>query len=682
MIDERLPALIASVPPDQAYFSLEFFPPKTQAGFNNLQSRLSRMATALKPLYVTVTWGAGGSTSAKSLELAEVTQRQLGLPTVLHLTCTNMRRSMVDEALEACKELGIRNILALRGDPPREEYREESPPRNGSSSPKPDEFVWAIDLVKYIRKKHGDYFALGVAGYPEGHADESHPEAGKQSVEHDLPYLVDKLREKTAHIQDRRRQRSIYSDTDHPRLMPIQSYQIVKRITKLSHATLPKDIADRIEKVKDDDNAVKRVGVDIMSELVEQIRALPQPEGLPRGLHFYTLNLEKSVAFILERCHLLPHLNEASPDEGSDSDVVQDNDYVLVSNDVAPPSQPRISRRRASSVNAQPTTVLSWTAALLEAENRTGIPAADPNRKHSLLISEGQGSLGREATWDDFPNGRWGPAHSPAYGEIDGYGPSLKVGPATARKLWGSPTSPEDVTSMFSRLITGDLASIPWSDEVDPTAGLHGPGSLRAETSVIREQILDLIQRKHYWTLASQPAVDGARSNDEVFGWGPRDEGFVFQKAFVEFFCSRSEWENVLRKKLVETPQDHLSWMKTDAEGVYESSDNITNGASKPGRSSSKRVPGQSGVNAVTWGVFRGKEIVTPTIIESESFRAWGEEAFAIWAEWRRCYARGSSEEQTLEALRKDLVLVNVVGQDYVGGHEGNGRELWDVLRA
>jgi methylenetetrahydrofolate reductase (NADPH) len=721
MLDERLPALIASVPPDQAYFSLEFFPPKTQAGFNNLQSRLSRMATALKPLYVTVTWGAGGSTSAKSLELAEVTQRQLGLPTVLHLTCTNMRRSMVDEALEACKELGIRNILALRGDPPREEYREESPPRNGSSSPKPDEFVWAIDLVRYIRKKHGDYFAIGVAGYPEGHADESHPEAGKQSVEHDLPYLVDKVTagadfimtqltyDINAYTSYEKRLRTYKTEDGKapftripiiPGLMPIQSYQIVKRITKLSHAKIPTDIADRIEKVKDDDNAVKRVGVDIMSELVEQIRALPQPEGLPRGLHFYTLNLEKSVAFILERCHLLPHLNEASPDEGSDSDVVQDNDYVLVGNEQATHSQPRISRRRASSVNAQPHNRVildsssrsgtSQDSAQSERSNGVthqtpeqgaGIPAADPTRKHSLLISEGQGSLGREATWDDFPNGRWGPAHSPAYGEIDGYGPSLKVGPATARKLWGSPTSPQDVTSMFSRLITGDLASIPWSDEVDPTAGLHGPGSLRAETSVIREQILELIQRKKYWTLASQPAVDGARSNDEVFGWGPRDEGFVFQKAFVEFFCSRAEWENVLRQKLVDTPKDHLSWMKTDADGVYESSDNITNDGPKPARSS-KRTPGQSGVNAVTWGVFRGKEIVTPTIIESESFRAWGEEAFAIWAEWRRCYARGSSEEQTLESLRKDLVLVNVVGQDYVGGHEGNGRELWDVLLA
>ena len=77
-------------------------------GFNNLQSRLSRMATALKPLYVTVTWGAGGSTSSKSLELAEICQRQLGLPTVLHLTCTNMMQGTVDDALRVSSNLPSR----------------------------------------------------------------------------------------------------------------------------------------------------------------------------------------------------------------------------------------------------------------------------------------------------------------------------------------------------------------------------------------------------------------------------------------------------------------------------------------------------------------------------------------------------------------------------------------------
>src|SRR5579862_6775406 len=142
-------------------------------GSSNLRGRLERMSRALRPLFVNVTWGAGGSTAEKSLELAEICQRQLGLTTCLHLTCTNMNKSLVDNALDEAKVLGIRNILALRGDPPRnDEYSEEpvGDPTDGV------EFTWAIDLVRYIRKQHGDYFCVGVAAYPEGHADESYPE--------------------------------------------------------------------------------------------------------------------------------------------------------------------------------------------------------------------------------------------------------------------------------------------------------------------------------------------------------------------------------------------------------------------------------------------------------------------------------------------------------------------------
>lgn len=177
-VDDKLTTLLGSIPPSSTYFSLEFFPPKTQAGFTNLQARLARMTTAFRPLFVTVTWGAGGSTATKSMELAEICQRQLAMPTVLHLTCTNMSQKLIDEALEECREVGIRNILALRGDPPREEYKDPVSPSSPKQTPaEEEEFVWAIDLVRYIRRKYGDYFCIGVAGYPEGHADESHPEA-------------------------------------------------------------------------------------------------------------------------------------------------------------------------------------------------------------------------------------------------------------------------------------------------------------------------------------------------------------------------------------------------------------------------------------------------------------------------------------------------------------------------
>ena len=724
--DDKLTTLLASLPPSSTYFSLEFFPPKTQAGFTNLQTRLARMTTAFRPLFVTVTWGAGGSTSTKSLELAEVCQRQLGVPTVLHLTCTNMTRSLIDEALDECRSVGIRNILALRGDPPREEYKDpythSSPKRTQAEE---EDFVWAMDLIKYIRRKHGDFFCIGVAGYPEGHADESHPEAGKQNVEHDLPYLAEKTKagadfimtqltydadaykryeERLRNYVDEERNEKIFENIPIiPGLMPIQSYQIVRRITKLSHAKIPEDISARIEAVKNDDEEVKKVGVDILSELVEKIRGLPQPHNLPRGLHFYTLNLEKSVAFILERCGLLPSPSEPdSPTTSDDGDTAVEGtempDGCATNGAQSADKTQRQFKRRASSVNAQPHNRVivdraksppvpedsedkiqapSLATRHSVAEPGSGIPASRATRNQNLLISEGQGSLGREATWDDFPNGRWGPSHSPAFGEIDGYGPSLKVGPITARKLWGHPKTREDITELFRRCVSGDLHAVPWSDDVDADApSSTGEGALRAETELIKQELSALIG-KGYWTLASQPAVDGVKSDHPIFGWGPKGEGFVFQKAFVEFFCPKGAWP-ALKQKLINASEEDVSWMAVDDNGTFESTDTISDSRKVNGHvASSKRTPGTSGVNAVTWGVFRGKEIITPTIIEAESFRAWAEEAYSIWGEWRRCFPRGSEEEQCLERCRQDVVLINVVGQRYI---REEGQLLWKLL--
>jgi methylenetetrahydrofolate reductase (NADPH) len=700
MADHRLTTLISSIPADKTYFSLEFFPPKTQPGFTNLQARLNRMTAGLRPLFVTVTWGAGGSTASKSLELAEVCQRQLGIPTVLHLTCTNMRKQTVDEALQVCKELGVRNILALRGDPPREEYRDESSEEDTST-----DFVWAIDLVRYIRKTHGDYFCIGVAGYPEGHADESHPEPGKQSVERDLPYLVKKVKAGANFIMTQltydidaygkyeervRAEEGLQQIPIIPGLMPMQSYSIVTRITKLSHAKLPPAIAMRIEQVKGDDEKVKIIGVDVLTELVEAIQKLPQPKGLARGIHFYTLNLERSVAMILRRCGLIPAPSEESFAETSDSDAVVDSDKKLPNGG----HSPRFSRRRASSVNNQahnrvvidgsrsPPARRSDSKILAKHEaldKSAGVPAAPkPTPQQALEMSQGYGSMGREATWDDFVNGRWGPATSAAYGEINGYSTTLQVGPATARKLWGHPKNASDITDLFRRHVLGDVEAIPWSDEIDQNGGPSGSSALRAETSVIKEQLLALIE-KGYWTVASQPAVDGARSDDDVFGWGPKGEGFVFAKPFVEFWTTASEWETQLRPKLIETDTEDFSWMKIDVNGFFESTETvISDCAKKQGKITSKRTPGTSGVNSVTWGVFRSKEVISPTIIEPESFKAWSEEAFAIWHEWRRCFPKGSEEEMFLEKMRKECVLVNVVGQKYVGDE---GMNLWKLLR-
>ena len=430
---EKITDKIAALPKDGHYFSLEFFPPKTPMGSSNLQARLERMAKALRPLFVNVTWGAGGSTASKSLELAEICQRQLGLTTCLHLTCTNMSRALIDEALQEAKALGIRNILALRGDPPRsEEYRDEDALDDSDDSNK--DFNWAADLVRHIKAQHKDYFCIGVAGYPEGHSDQSYPE--HQDPDHDIPYLVEKVKagatfvmtqlfyDVDAFLRYERKLREHDSGVFQniviiPGLMPIQSYQILRRTTHLSHAKLPEEIQAALEPLRNDDEAVKQRGIDILCEIVGNIKQAKLSS--PTGFHFYTLNLEKAVAHIVERCNLIqPIVGSTESGAFNDSAILDDD---------AGPRAPTIQanlkttdRRRMSSVaNSTPHNRVvvnkpsNSTHASLEApEDEAGVPKDVINsRANTLAISEGEGSLGREATWDDYPNGRWGDARSP-----------------------------------------------------------------------------------------------------------------------------------------------------------------------------------------------------------------------------------------------------------------------------
>ncbi|KAH6703269.1 methylenetetrahydrofolate reductase-domain-containing protein [Leptodontidium sp. MPI-SDFR-AT-0119] len=667
---EKITDKIAALPPGSNYFSLEFFPPKTTMGSSNLRARLDRMSRALRPLFITVTWGAGGSTATKSLELAELCQRELGLTTCLHLTCTNMSRKLVDRALEDAKALGIRNILALRGDPPRsEEYRDVGENGNGSGNGEVDteeEFEWAVDLVRYIRKQYGDYFCIGVAAYPEGHADESDP-AG-QSLEHDLPYLVGKVQAGADFIMTqlffdveaydgfekrlREHESGAFKDMPIiPGMMPIQSYQMIKRTTKLSHARMPPDVMARLDEVRGDDEMVKKVGVDVVSEIVTHVQKEPSPG--PRGFHFYTLNLEKAVAFILERTNLIP----SSPLDSESA--ILDVPSPLESLQINGSTHKRPSRR-LSSIGSDPHNRVIISGSITSNPDRettaeeAAVPAEPVNtRANTLAISEGEGSLGREATWDDFPNGRWGDARSPAYGEIDGYGVSLHMSVNQAIKLWGFPTSREDITSLFIRHIEGSISALPWSEQ-----------GLNEETNTIKSQLLKLNQ-KGWWTVASQPAVNGVKSSDPIFGWGPKN-GFVFQKAFVELFIPVADWTALHAKLTSSSVVTTVSWYASNASGSFLSSS--PNSPEDAGT-------GSGSTNAVTWGAFPGKEIITPTIIEEVSFRAWAEEAFGIWGEWGRVYPARSVSKRVVDGCREGYWLVNVIHHGYV---EREG--LWELL--
>jgi methylenetetrahydrofolate reductase (NADPH) len=229
--------------------------------------------------------------------------------------------------------------------------------------------------------------------------------------------------------------------------------------------------------------------------------------------------------------------------------------------------------------------------------------------------------------------------------------------PIEAIRTWGHPISIDDISAIFVRYLLGGLEVIPWCDI-----------PLMEETDSIRDSLLKLnaspsrtefaitggksceLQGKAWWTVGSQPAVDGIDSTDPAFGFGPHG-GYVYQKAFVEFFVSQEDKEAL--KANIEAHASEIggdgviSYFAGDHKGNFET--NVEGGKA----------------NAVTWAVFPGQEIVQPTIIEEESFKAWCEEAFAIWTEWESLFAPKSPSQKLLQGIREERWLMTIVHHDF-----------------
>ncbi|OWB65056.1 methylenetetrahydrofolate reductase (NAD(P)H) activity protein [[Candida] boidinii] len=676
---------------EDPFFSLEFFPPKTKYGVRNLYARLGRMS-ALDPLFVTVTWGAGGSTAEKTLELATTCQSELGLTTCMHLTCTNMTKELIDDALEKAKQAGIVNILALRGDPPRDQDEELN-----NSNPS-SEFKYAVDLVRYIKKNHGDYFCIGVAAYPEGHVEGV--DDSNQDFNTDLPFLIEKINagadfiitqlfyevDKFIEFEKIIRNCEEIKNKDEliilPGLMPINGYGIFQRASKLSHASIPASILNRFpDEIQYDDNKVKEIGIDIINEMIDEI--YERTNHRVKGFHFYTLNLEKSIAQIVNKSNILSQIllkqESVEGNEGDGSlnaqdkntkdrkksidnaidDDDDDDDATTTAKRAAFASRFRSnSNKFIVDANNPVIAPLSSTSDLTNNNNNnntissTSLSRNDDNsiisntsilqRRAIVSISSGEGTLGKDATWDDFPNGRFGDSRSPAYGEIDGYGPSLKISNNRGYDVWGYPVTLDDISKIFINYLSKKIDILPWSDL-----------GLNSETAIIQEELIQL-NEKHCFTIASQPATDCSRSSDKIFGWGPKN-GYVYQKAFVEMFVSKKQWEDEFLPKIKKNKQ--ISYYVGDINDNFSSN-----------------LPTLSS-NCVTWGAFPDREIIQTTIIEEESFKAWNNEAFQIWREWQRLYPKRTPSYQLIDKILDEFYLVAIVHHDFP-----NESALWDIL--
>jgi methylenetetrahydrofolate reductase (NADPH) len=266
-------------------FSFEFFPPKDEDGERQLWKAI-RELEPLRPTFVSVTYGAGGSTRDRTVRVTEKIASDTSLTPMAHLTCVGHSRDTLRSVIGSYADAGVRNVLALRGDPP------EGP--TAPYAPHPEGLNYALELVE-MTKSLGD-FCVGVAAFPEGH-----PSAA--DLDEDARVLAEKARAGAdfAITQLFFRPDDYFRLVDRvaaygsqipiiPGIMPITNLAQIKRMAELSGAELPPHIVDRVGKHADDPAAVRAEGIAIATEMCDALLAGGAP-----GLHFYTLNRSKAT---------------------------------------------------------------------------------------------------------------------------------------------------------------------------------------------------------------------------------------------------------------------------------------------------------------------------------------------------------------------------------------------------
>jgi methylenetetrahydrofolate reductase (NADPH) len=267
--------------------SVEFFPPQTAEGEAKLEEARRRLTQRLRPAYYSVTYGAGGSTRERTFAVVERLHRA-GLDVAPHLSCIGATRAQIREILQQYQALGVRRLVALRGDLP-------------SGVRDPGELRHASDLVEFIRAETGDHFWIAVAAYPE-----YHPQAASATA--DLDAFARKMRagadcaltqyfynaDAYAHFVEESRRRGVTAPIV-PGIMPITSFARLARFSDACGAEIPRWIRKKMEAYGDDAESVRAFGLEVLVRLCERLLQLGAP-----GLHFYTMNQAEPTLAIAE----------------------------------------------------------------------------------------------------------------------------------------------------------------------------------------------------------------------------------------------------------------------------------------------------------------------------------------------------------------------------------------------
>lgn len=596
------------------YFGFEFFAPTSEAGIITLYDRVERLA-ALDPLFCSITWGDHGATADTSVEVASTCQTLLSVNYQVNLTGYTSTPEQLSRWLAALKAKGVRNVLATRG--------------NATSPPSESEtvhFPHAVDLVRFIRAETGDHFGIAVVAAPEAADLEAEVRYLREKIDAGAEYVI------TQPVFDAKIFLSFVARCAEqgircpilPGVLPVAHRRQLRTLGLLERRGAA-GLAAALEAAEALGEAeVRQAVIHFTRELVRALFA-----GGAGGVYLFTMNTDAVILSVIKELDLTTHR--------------------------AFPWKPSENEERRHKETVRP---IHWSS-----------------RVTSYMV--------RTAQWRGFQSGdKWSPD---LWGGSGGYHARLLLRSRAKRcvqflTLAGMadiPQALEELCRIFVNFFDGN-GTLPWADE------------LSGETEYVNEIILKPLNARGLFTINSQLQVNGVASSNRVVGWGPPN-GFIYQKGYVEFFCPAATGQTVFTT-LDRYPT--LQYMAMDAQGrlvrsnwpvaeeprartattkaAAASTGNGSSAAAKDGdsededtaighlTSASARLFG-AGITAVTWGVFPGREVIQPTIVSVDSFRAWVGEAFDLWA------APFSSNDipPVVRVVRADWVLLSVVDNMY-----------------
>ena len=471
------------------FYSLEFFPPRTSDGAANLVSRMDRMNKG-KPLFMDITWHSGKSSASNT-----ICSSMTIASTAVNYCGIEAMLHITSDGLDSSD---LKEILTTAQSHGIRNIMALSGDNNSHS-----DFKYASQFVAWIRAEFGKTFVIAVAGYPEGHPDSNYEQSLihlKQKVDAGADFIVTQLifdvDKHAQFVQD-----CVDAGINVPiiaGILPIQNYDSLRKLKKIAcNVAVPSQLSEMIEDNKDDDEKIREIGVNYSVELIERLFEL----NLTAGVHIYTLNREIGPNRIVKQLSLYS----------------KDNSRRHF------PWQPTGNSERLVSEDVRP---VYWAM-----------------RPKSYMT--------RTKEWDEFPNGRWGNSSNPAFGDLDDYHLFYMSKPVNKKKfleIWGNEIKNiDDIKDIFISFVKGCpnrqgymVTSLPWADD-----------QLKPESVLIHDRILNL-NNNYLFTVNSQPAVNCAKSSDQVFGWGPKN-GYIYQKAYIEFF-SQSKDAKVIIDKLKKYP--------------------------------------------------------------------------------------------------------------------------------